>query len=64
MPQPTQLAERSLAAEVLFLNMCALAAASLKAKGQLSRGLDNLLAGIEDKAEGRIYLLRQRLSNA
>lgn len=64
MPQSTQLVERSLAAEIMFLSMCAMASFSLKAKGQLSAGLDNLLAGIQDKAEGRVYLLRQRLSNA
>lgn len=64
MPQSTQLAERSLAAEIMFLNMCAMASFSLKEKGQMTAGLDNLLAGIQDKAEGRVYLLRQRLSNA
>jgi DNA-binding ferritin-like protein len=62
MPQPTQLIERSLTAELMFLGLCNLAADSLKAHGQLTRGVDNMLAGIEDKSEARIYLLRQRLS--
>lgn len=32
-----------------------------RAQGALSRGTDNLVAGIEDKHESHIYLLHQRL---
>lgn len=54
------LANRSLQAEQNFLAMTAAAVDSLGEKGQLSRGLDNLVAGIEDTHEGHIYLLKQR----
>ena len=61
-PQPTELAKRSYLAEMNFLKAAAHLAEHLKANGTMSRGLDNLLAGIEDKHEGHIYLLKQRIT--
>ena len=54
--------EVSLLAETQFLACLAEIAKVMKEKDQLSRGIDNMLAGIEDKHEGHIYLLRQRLT--
>lgn len=61
-PQPSELAKRSLVAELSFLKVVALAADALDQRGELTRGLDNLLCGIEDVHEGHVYLLRQRIS--
>ena len=54
-------AQISLGAEEDFLNLAKSVATSLKANQGLSRGTDNLLAGIEDKHESHVYLLKQRL---
>lgn len=51
---------RSLDAEKLIIQLVEAVMARLEAKGQLSRGLENLLGGIADKHEGFIYLLKQR----
>lgn len=59
-PQPTELAKRSYLAEMNFLKVVAHLAEHLKECGLMTRGLDNLLAGIEDKHESNIYLLKQR----
>jgi len=59
-PQPTELAKRSLQAEKTFLVTVDACVESLKEKGKLTRGLDNLLAGIEDVHESHVYLLKQR----
>lgn len=59
-PQSTELAHRSLAAEKNFLVFVALAAERLREQGLLSRGLDNMLQGIEDQHETHVYLLKQR----
>lgn len=61
-PQASDLAKRSLLAEVAFLRCAAHCSLSLKETGLMTRGLDNLLAGIEDKHEGHVYLLKQRSS--
>lgn len=61
-PQSSELARRSLRAEVDFLRCAAHMADSLKMNGLLTRGLDNMLQGIEDAHEGHVYLLRQRTS--
>lgn len=60
-PSPTELAKRSYLAEVNFLKVAAHLAEDLDECGLLTRGLDNLLQGIEDKHEGHIYLLKQRI---
>jgi DNA-binding ferritin-like protein len=62
-PANTQLAERSMLAEVMFLNFAKITVEMLQEKGVLSRGVDQLIGGIEDKHEGHVYLLKQRLTN-
>lgn len=57
-----QLASVVLEYEKQFLVRVSEAAQSMKMQGLMTRGLDNLLAGIEDKHEGFVYLLKQRLS--
>jgi len=59
-PQPNEFAKRSLAAEMNFLGCASRLVESMKECGLLTRGLDNLIAGIEDKHEGHVYLLKQR----
>lgn len=59
-PQSTELSKRSMIAEISFLRCVAQCCQSLKDKGLMTRGLDNLLAGIEDVHEGHVYLLKQR----
>ena len=59
-PQSTELAKRSLLAEMNFLMVASCLVSSMKEQGTLSRGIDNLIAGIEDKHEGHVYLLKQR----
>lgn len=60
--QSNELARKSLSAETEFLKVCAQLAESMKQSNVLTRGLDNLLAGIEDKHESHVYLLKQRCS--
>lgn len=60
LPMQSDLAKRSLAAEVGFLRCAAHCVCSLKEQGLLTRGLDNMLAGMEDRHEGHVYLLKQR----
>lgn len=57
---PTTYVQTSLKAETWFLGQMKKIAETMKAMGSLSRGADNLLAGIEDKHEGHVYLLTQR----
>jgi DNA-binding ferritin-like protein len=59
-PQAGQAALRSYAAEMTFLKAVAHLVEQMKENGMLTRGLDNLLAGIEDAHEGAVYLLKQR----
>jgi DNA-binding ferritin-like protein len=59
-PQAGDLAKRSLTAEVSFLRCVAHCVDSLNEHGLMTRGLDNMLAGIEDTHEGHVYLLKQR----
>lgn len=59
-PQQTELAKRSLLAEMNFLGVAARLVESMKEYGCLTRGIDNLVAGIEDAHEGNVYLLKQR----
>lgn len=60
LPQASSLSKKSLAAEVGFLRCAAHCACSLKEAGLMTRGLDNMLQGLEDKHEGHVYLLKQR----
>ncbi len=59
-PQSCELAKRSMIAEVGFLRCAAHCARSLQETGLMTRGLDNMLQGIEDSHEGHVYLLKQR----
>lgn len=63
-PQSSELAKRSLIVEMNFLVVVKHLVELINETGMLTRGLDNLIAGIEDKHEGHVYLLKQRcLSN-
>lgn len=61
-PHTSDLARKSLMAEMNFLAVMKHLCDSLKEMGLMTHGLDNLLAGIEDKHEGHVYLLKQRVS--
>lgn len=60
-PTVDERVQASLEAEVKFLILMQIVSKHLKDKGLLSRGIDNLLAGIEDKHEEHVYLLKQRI---
>lgn len=60
-PQPTELAKRSYLAEMNFIKVASHLVGHMKECSTLTRGLDNLIAGIEDKHEGNVYLLKQRI---
>jgi len=59
-PQPSDLARRSYQAEMTFLKAAARLVESLEETGRLTRGIDNMIGGIEDKHESHVYLLKQR----
>ena len=61
-PVASELARRSYVAEMSFLKVCDRLVVSLQEMGQLTRGLDNLIAGIQDAHEGHVYLLKQRIT--
>jgi len=63
MPTKSDLAKKSLIAEMNFLSVMKQLCESLRECGLMTHGLDNLLAGIEDKHEGHVYLLKQRCAN-
>lgn len=60
-PHHTELVKRSYVAEMTFLKVVSHLVESMKECGTLTRGLDNMIAGIEDKHEGLVYLLKQRM---
>lgn len=59
-PQASELAKRSLMAEMNFLAVLSELMCSLKESCQTTPGLDNMLAGIADVHESHVYLLKQR----
>lgn len=59
-PHASELAKRSMLAELKFLKVASCMAESLYESGAMTRGLDNMLAGIEDVHETHVYLLKQR----
>jgi len=61
-PQSSDLARRSLMAEMNFLKIVDMAIESLKECAMLTNGVDNMLQDIADKHEGHVYLLKQRCS--
>lgn len=56
-----RLAAQSLEAEKHFTNLLGMVIDSLKAKGQLTHGISNLLEGVADAHETNCYLLGQRI---
>lgn len=62
LPQPSDLARRSYQAEMSFLKAAAHLVEHIKECGMMTRGLDNMIAGIEDAHESAVYLLKQRIS--
>jgi DNA-binding ferritin-like protein len=58
--QTSELIRRSYQVEMTFLKVAAHLVECLKECGLLTRGLDNMIAGIEDKHESHVYLLKQR----
>lgn len=58
---PNAYVESSLEAEQLFASCTTVIVAKMKETGLLTRGVDNLIAGVEDKHESHRYLLQQRL---
>jgi DNA-binding ferritin-like protein len=61
-PQSSDLARKSLVAEMNFLKVIDSCRSSLEECGMLSNGVDNMLQDIADKHEGHVYLLKQRCS--
>ena len=62
LPQPSDLARRSYQAEMSFLKATSHIVEHIKDCGMMTRGLDNMIAGIEDAHESSIFLLKQRIS--
>jgi len=61
-PQSTDLAKKSLMAEMNFLTAMTHLYNSIEEMGLMTPGLSNMLEGICDKHEGHVYLLKQRIS--
>jgi DNA-binding ferritin-like protein len=59
-PQASDLAQRSLVAEKNFIQNVTFLMKSMDESGTMTKGLDNLLAGVLDIHEGHVYLLKQR----
>lgn len=63
-PLSSELARKSLDAEMAFLKFVDMTTDSLRECGMLTRGLDNFLAGLSDAHEGHAYLLKQRVKTS
>ena len=61
-PTSSDLAKKSLMAEMNFLKVIDIMISCLQECGLLTNGLSNMLQGIADVHEGHIYLLKQRVS--
>ena len=61
-PTSSDLAKKSLMAEMNFLKVIDIMISCLQECGLLTNGLSNMLQGIADIHEGHIYLLKQRVS--
>jgi len=59
-PQSTELAKRSLIAEMNFIAVVAQLVSTMKENCIFSDGTANLIAGIQDNHERNVYLLKQR----
>ena len=63
-PQSTDLAKKSLMAELNFIKVIDHVMVCLKELGLLTHGLSNMLEGIADVHESHVYLLKQRISKS
>jgi len=63
-PQSSDLARRSLMAEMNFLKVIDFAIESLEECGLLTNGVDNMLQDLADSHEKSVYLLKQRCSKS
>lgn len=63
-PQSSDLAKKSLMAEMNFIKAIDHVISSLEECGLLTSGLSNMLEGIADVHEGHVYLLKQRVSKS
>lgn len=63
-PQTSDLAKKSLMAELNFLKVIDACRTSLEECGLLTNGVDNMLQDIADTHEGHVYLLKQRCSKS
>lgn len=61
-PQPSDLARRSLLAEMNFIKVIDQMIECLEENCMLTNGVDNMLQGIADTHESHVYLLKQRIS--
>lgn len=61
-PMSSDLARKSLVAEMNFIKVLDSCRESLEECGMLTNGVDNMLQDMADKHEGHIYLLKQRCS--
>jgi len=61
LPQPGDLATRSIEMEKTVIDVLDMCKASLSSKNLLTTGVDNMLADLADSHEGNVYLLKQRL---
>jgi len=59
-PQASELAKKSLAAEMCFIQCVKRCVEVLKESSELTSGVDNMLAGFVDAHESNVYLLKQR----
>lgn len=59
-PQPNDLAVRSLHMERTFISVITEMAECLATRRLLTKGVDNMLADLADRHEGNVYLLKQR----
>ena len=63
-PHSSDLARKSLQAEMNLLKLIDSCRSSLEETGLLTNGVDNMLQDLADKHEGNIYLLKQRCSKS
>lgn len=63
-PSCSEYVTKSYVAEIGFLRCLSHCVESLKQKNLLTRGVDNMLAAIEDKHEEHCYLLKQRMDQS
>lgn len=61
-PMSSDLARKSLVAEMNFIKVIESCRSSLEECGMLTNGVDNMLQDIADRHEGHVYLLKQRCS--